>query len=368
MSRIIIRNVELKDLRSVSEIAIRGWQTAYRGIVDDEYLDNLSIEENYQKRLKDYKENGFIVAEQDGEVVGFCRYRMGNNYLDEYPEVDCELCALYVKPEEKGNGIGKALVEYVKNEFRGNCLNKMIIWCFKENYPSRAFYEKIGGQLCGESTCIRGGKEYKEIGFIYDLYERFILVKPTLDYEESAIEYINEFYEYNSQIHGTGGLDIALKKGISYEDWLSNSIKMYDKEYAYSKGKVPAITYFLVRKNDNRIVGTIDLRLELNDYLRNYGGHIGYSIRPTERRKGYNKINLYLCLLEAQKKGLEKVLITCANYNIGSRNSIKSFDGVLEKTTYDESDGETMELYWIDLNNAINKYRNEFEKFIEKDL
>ena len=85
MNRVIIRNVELKDLRFVSEIAVRGWQTAYRGIIEDEFLDNLSIEENYLKRLKDYKENGFIVAEQDGEVVGFCiinrrRYRMGKNY------------------------------------------------------------------------------------------------------------------------------------------------------------------------------------------------------------------------------------------------------------------------------------------------
>lgn len=79
------------------------------------------------------------------------------------------MCALYVKPEEKRNGIGKALVEYVKNEFRKNNLNKMIIWCFKENYPSRAFYEKMGGKLCGESSCIRGDKEYKEVGFIYNL-------------------------------------------------------------------------------------------------------------------------------------------------------------------------------------------------------
>ena len=197
-------------------------------------------------------------------------------------------------------------------------------------------------------------------------YEKFMLIKPTLDYKESAIEYINEFYEYNSQIHGTGGLDVALERGISYEDWLSNSIKMYDKEYAYSIGKVPAVTYFLLRRNDNKMVGTIDLRLELNDYLRNYCGHIGYSIRPTERRKGYNKINLYLCLLEAQKNRLEKVLITCADYNIGSRNSIKSFEGVLEKTTYNKSNDEKMELYWIDVNNAINKYRNEFEKFIER--
>lgn len=212
LKEILIRNVKYDDLRDVAEITIRGWQTAYRGIVDDDYLDNLSIEENYQKRIKDYKENGFIIAELNGNVVGFCRYKIGNSYKHEYPEVDCELSALYVKPGEKGKGIGKALLEYVKNEFRRNRLNKMIIWCFKENYPSRAFYEKMGGQLCGESTCIRGGKEYKEIGFIYDLYEKFILVKPTLNYKKSAIEYINEFYEYNSQIHGTGGLDIALKK------------------------------------------------------------------------------------------------------------------------------------------------------------
>lgn len=114
MEKIIIRNVKFEDLKSVADIATRGWQTAYRGIVDDDYLNNLSIEENYQKRIKDYKEDGFIIAEKDNEVVGFCRYRIGNYYKNEYPKVDCELCALYVKPEEKRNGIGKALVEYVK--------------------------------------------------------------------------------------------------------------------------------------------------------------------------------------------------------------------------------------------------------------
>lgn len=173
MKEVLIRNVKYEDLKAVSEIAIRGWQTAYRGIVDDYYLDNLSIEENYQKRIKDYKENGFIVAEQNGEIVGFCRYRIGNEYKDKYPEVDCELCALYVKPEEKRNGIGKALIKYVKNEFRRNNLNTMIIWCLKGNYPSRAFYEKMGGNLGAESSyCVRGGKKYEEVGFIYDLNER----------------------------------------------------------------------------------------------------------------------------------------------------------------------------------------------------
>ena len=100
MKKIVVRNVKFEDLKAVADIAIRGWKTAYRGIVDNDYLDNLSVEENYQKRIKDYKENGFIVAEKDNEIIGFCRYRIGNNYKNEYPEVDCELCALYVKPEE----------------------------------------------------------------------------------------------------------------------------------------------------------------------------------------------------------------------------------------------------------------------------
>lgn len=193
-----------------------------------------------------------------------------------------------------------------------------------------------------------------------------MLVKPTLEYKNEAIKYINELKEYNSQIHGTGGLDVALENGISYEEWLENSIKMLDKEYAYSKNRVPAITYFLVRKNDNRIIGSIDLRLELNDFLRNIGGHIGYAIRPTERRKGYNKINLYLCLLEAKKNGLEKVLITCADYNLGSKNTIKAFDGEFEKTTYDEDCKENMELYWIDVKKVVDKYKVMFEDFIKE--
>lgn len=194
--------------------------------------------------------------------------------------------------------------------------------------------------------------------------EKFYLEVPTIERKEQAIEYINEFYEYNSQIHGTGSLDRKLEKGISYEEWMANSIKMSDKKYANSKGLVPANTFFLIRKNDDRLIGMIDLRYELNDFLRNIGGHIGYSIRPSERRKGYNKINLYLCLLEAQKHGLEKVLITCADYNDGSRNTIKSFDGEFEKQNFDESDNETMELYWIDVNKVIEKYKDEYAPFI----
>ena len=194
--------------------------------------------------------------------------------------------------------------------------------------------------------------------------EKFYLELPSIERENDVIEYIEEFYKYDSQIHGTGSLDRELKKGKTYEEWLDNNIKLHDEKYASEKGLVPAFTYFLIREDDNKIVGMIDLRLGLNEYLRNYGGHIGYSIRPTERRKGYNKINLYLILKEAKRNNLDKVLITCADYNDGSRKTILSFDGRFEKTTFDESDNETMELYWIDVNEALNKYYEVYENYI----
>lgn len=194
--------------------------------------------------------------------------------------------------------------------------------------------------------------------------EKFYLVVPSLERKDEAIEYINEFYKYNSPIHGTGSLDRELEKGNTYEQWLENSLKMHDSKYASEKGLVPSYTYFLIREDDNKIVGMIDLRLGLNDYLRNIGGHIGYSIRPTERRKGYNRINLYLCLLEAQKHGLDMVLITCADYNEGSRRTILALDGKFEKNNFDESDNETMELYWIDVNKALEKYKDMYDQYV----
>ena len=196
--------------------------------------------------------------------------------------------------------------------------------------------------------------------------EKFYLELPSIGRKNDALEYIEEFYEYGSQIHGTGSLDRALKKGKIYEEWLDNNMKLHEGDYAAEKGLVPAYTYFFVREDDNRIVGMIDLRLGLNEYLRNFGGHIGYSIRPTERKKGYNKINLYLVLQEAQRCNLEKVLITCADYNEGSRKTILSLGGKYEKITYDESDNETMELYWIDVNESLKKYKDIYGQYISK--
>ena len=122
--------------------------------------------------------------------------------------------------------------------------------------------------------------------------EKLKHIKPSKEYEQDALEYINEFYEYNSDINGTGGLQRYLD---NYDEWLEKLEE--DRTRITNEEKVPAETYFLVRENDNKIVGMINIRLTLNENLKKFGGHIGYSIRPTERKKGYNKVNLYLGLL-----------------------------------------------------------------------
>ena len=114
--------------------------------------------------------------------------------------------------------------------------------------------------------------------------ERFYLEVPCLERKEEAIAYIKEFREYGSQINGAGGLNHYLEV---YEDWL-RSTEAHNLVVT-NEVRVPAREFFLVRENDRKIVGMINIRLALNERLKKYGGHIGYSIRPTERGKGYNE-------------------------------------------------------------------------------
>jgi predicted acetyltransferase len=89
----------------------------------------------------------------------------------------------------------------------------------------------------------------------------------------------------------------------------------------------------------------IDIRHYLNDYLLRIGGNIGYSVRASERRKGYAKEMLRLALLKCRKLDLEKVLITCFKHNIASAKTIIANGGILENEITDE-DGITQR-YWI---------------------
>ena len=94
--------------------------------------------------------------------------------------------------------------------------------------------------------------------------EKFYLESPSLERKEDALEYLNEHVENNSHMNGTGGMDRILEGRYSYEEWLIVCENMKDLEYANSVNKVPGETYFLIRENDNKIIGMINIRHDLN--------------------------------------------------------------------------------------------------------
>ena len=123
---------------------------------------------------------------------------------------------------------------------------------------------------------------------------------------------------------------------------LENESKGFGFQHEYVM--VPHSTYWLVN-SENEILGVSNLRHELNENLRRIGGHIGYGITPSDRRKGYATLILELSLVEARKKGIGDVLVTCHKDNIGSAKSITNNGGILEKEFEDE--GVMYQNYWI---------------------
>lgn len=179
---------------------------------------------------------------------------------------------------------------------------------------------------------------------------------PSLARKYEAMEFIREFKHDNSTIHGDGSLNSYLANS-TYEEWLDFVVNLSKGDY---NNYVKAKTYFLVRSDDDKIVGIINLRFKLNDYLREFGGHIGYSIRPLERKKGYNKVNTYLALNIYLNEGFEELLITCDKSNDASRKTIEFFDSKFIRTAYDESDNTNTNVYSINIQDAITKFEKTY--------
>jgi predicted acetyltransferase len=114
------------------------------------------------------------------------------------------------------------------------------------------------------------------------------------------------------------------------------------------EGWIPFSTFWLVR-NDNVILGTSRLRHKLTEHLRNNGGHIGYNIRPSERRKGYGTLILKLALKKAHEIGLGRVLIMCDGDNTASSKIIEKNGGKLKNICLSGELKQPMRRYWIEL-------------------
>lgn len=171
--------------------------------------------------------------------------------------------------------------------------------------------------------------------------DELLLVQPDETLLDEARAYKQAMIAAGSSMDGTGSLS-----RMEPEAWLDNCRALL-REETCPEGWVPAIQFVCLRKQDQRIVGMIDLRMRFNEFLAEYGGNIGYSVRPDERQKGIAKWMLAQVVKEARKVGLAKVLVTCDKDNEASRRTIEANGGVFEREAFLEEEQLPLLRYWI---------------------
>lgn len=170
LEKIIIRKAIKEDSYNIAKLIVSGWHTAYKGLIEDEFLNNLSADSmthNWEKNILNQKESSNIyVCEENNNILGVIRF---GNPINSPKEYNSEIHALYVEPNLKRKGIGTKLFEYAKEYFIQNNKTNMIIWCLKGNKPSIKFYKKMGGTIRLERKATVHNIKVEEVGISYNL-------------------------------------------------------------------------------------------------------------------------------------------------------------------------------------------------------
>ncbi|MBQ8302233.1 MAG: GNAT family N-acetyltransferase [Clostridia bacterium] len=170
------------------------------------------------------------------------------------------------------------------------------------------------------------------------------LIKPAFEYADQIKKYRQEFLDAGDSMDGCG----SLRRIEDPYEYIQRSIDCQNEE-TMPKGLVPATQFMFIRESDNKLIGMIQVRHYFNDYLSKYGGHVGYSVRPSERRRGYAKEMLKAVIPYCREIGLNRVLITCIEDNLGSEKTIIANGGKYESTIFEPNENVNLKRFWIDL-------------------
>jgi len=177
------------------------------------------------------------------------------------------------------------------------------------------------------------------------------LVVPSLDYCASYLAALAEGHADTADAHRATSLAQIEADPAAHIASLNAQHTIIRLPDGTELGTVPHAHLWLVAEDE--LIGRVSIRYQLNERLLRSGGHIGYGIRPSRRRQGFGRQALVLAKQNAREHGLHRVLLTCADDNIGSARIIESCGGVLETIEpHPDSPNTLMRRYWISLRRA----------------
>lgn len=171
MTSIWIRPAVLEDAPALARVHVETWRAAYRGIVDDEFLDRLDVahrEERWRQYLSGGESATFVAVTDRGQVVGFVNAGVEREGLK--PQMG-EVYAIYLLPAYHRQGIGIRLMRRAARWLKSQGMRACLVWVLAENLPARKFYESLGGVLSREQNITIGQQTLREVAYVWEALE-----------------------------------------------------------------------------------------------------------------------------------------------------------------------------------------------------
>lgn len=281
----------------------------------------------------------FLIDEE--RVVGWCDITPRS--IPEFAHTG--VLGMGLLPEYRGMGWGRKLLDTAVDHARRQGLERVELTVFGSNQAAIDLYAARGFTVEGRRARARKLDGAYDDEVLMALILEGALAEPSLvpAAEVSPIAYEDYVAEWRS--HGEAIVPMSSDPGERTFDEQRVRWKTGETDAAYATGFVPSFLSFLVQKG--RLLGAVSFRPDLNERLLVTGGHIGYGIRPSERRRGWAKRLMTLTLDKARQRGLDRVLLTCDETNEASARTIEASGGKL----YDriEVEGVLTRRYWIAL-------------------